>query len=112
MNKLKLNNNLFYFSTLLVLAGILLRISDYKTASYAYLAGACLFTLSRVFSFIMYRDKTRGRLLQIQIFSGFSLIVSAVLMYRGSNSWSVFVLLTALIELYASFRGGNFQQKT
>jgi len=110
MNKQKLNNNLFYFSTLLVLAGILLKISNYQTASYAYLAGACLFTLSRVFSFILNRTKIRGRLLQIQIFSGMSLIVSAALMYRGSNSWSVFVLLTALIELYVSFRGGEFSK--
>lgn len=112
MNRIKLNNNLFYFSTLLVVAGILMRISGYSMAAYVYLAGACLFSLSRVFNFILFREKARGRILQIQIFSGLSLIFSAYLMYRQSNSWSVFVLLTALIELYASFRGGNFQQKT
>lgn len=112
MNKAKLNNNLFYFSTLLVISGIIMHISDYENASYVFLAGACLFSLSRVFNFIIYRSKSKGRILQIQIFSGLSLILSAYLMYKGSNSWSVFVLLTALIELYTSFRGGNFQEKT
>lgn len=112
MNRIKLLNNLFYFSALLIVSGILLKLSDYPTAAYVFLSGACLFTLSRVFQMINNRQKVKGRLLQIQIFSGLCLIVSAYFMLTQSNNWSVFVLISALIELYASFRGGSFQEKT
>jgi hypothetical protein len=112
MNKIKLLNNIFYFSTLLIVGGILLRISNYPTAPYIFLFGSVLFVLSRLFNFWFQDDKVRGRLSQIQIFSGLSLVVAGYFMYKGGNSWSVFVLISALIELYASFRSGNFNEKT
>lgn len=112
MNKQKLTNTLFYISTLLIVAGILLKISDYSNAVYVFLSGAMAFTISRVINLYNSSDRKKGRIPQIQLFSGISLVVAAWFMHKDSNSWSVFVLITAIIELYASFRGNNFQDKT
>lgn len=112
MKDQKLANNFFYISALLILSGVLLKLSNYTNASYILLAGACLLTFSRVLFLFQNRDQIKGRLAQIQIFSGLLFIVSAYFMYVGSNSWGVFILLAALIELYVTFRGNNFQQKT
>lgn len=112
MNKQKLTNTLFYISTLLIVAGILLKISDYSNAVYVFLSGAMTFTISRAIILYNSSDRKKGRILQIQLFSGICLIIAGWFMHKDSNSWSVFVLLSAVIELYASFRGNNFQNKT
>jgi hypothetical protein len=111
MKNQNLINNLFYISALLIISGVLLKITNYTSASFIYLAGACLFTLSRVIFLVTNKEKIKGRISQIQIFSGLLLIISAYLMYKGSNSWSVLILLSALIEIYSSFRGNNLQGK-
>ena len=112
MKDQKLANIFFYISALLIVSGALLKISNYTNASYIFLAGACILTFSRVLFFVQNRDKMKGRLPQIQIFSSALLVLSGYFMYVGSNSWSVFIFLFALIELYVTFRGNNFQQKT
>lgn len=97
-------NRFFYFAALLVIAGILLKIAAHEIAFPVVLTGSILFAIVRIYSSLKYKDRKHSRIPMIQMMSATSLVVSAYLMYKMSNSWAVFVLITAVLEIYASFR--------
>ena len=75
-------------------------------AVWVYGAGAVGFAIARIIAVIRFRSsgKHLSRLPQIRLFSAVALLGAAYLMYDGSNSWSVLLLVSAVVELYASFR--------
>jgi len=72
---------------------------------YTYAFGALLFALLRLWAMVQYRRHNQvTRLPQIRLFSAALLVGAAYLMYDGSNSWSVLLLLSAVLEIYVSYR--------
>lgn len=86
------------------LIGYVLMREVYTIAIFGFAAFA--FTISRLIA--MVRQPSTGakvsRLPQIRLFSAAALLGAAYLMYDGSNSWSILLLVSAAIEVYVSFR--------
>lgn len=97
-------NKTFYVAALLVIAGILLFVSQNDMAVPVFVTGSILFAGIRILSALNNRNKSTTRVPYIQLVSGSALIFSAYMMYQGSNSWAVFALVTASLETYSSFR--------
>ncbi len=107
MHKLQMNpilNKTFYVAALLVIAGILLYVSQYHLAIPVYVAGSILFAITRVTIALTHKNKRTSRIPYIQLLSASALLFSAYLMHKGANSWAVFALITAALEAYATFR--------
>ena len=72
---------------------------------YTFAAGAVILGLIRVLALVRSRNsKTISRIPQIHLLSVVALLGAAYMMYDGSNSWSVLLLVSAVLELYLSFR--------
>lgn len=71
-----------------------------------YAAGAIAFAVTRLVAVVRHRSASAAvsRLPQIRLFSAAALLGVAYLMYDGSNSWSILLLVSAVIEVYVSFR--------
>lgn len=104
MQKRQLINTIYYFAALLILAGILAKLSAYENAPFIYLAGTALYAVSRALYVIILKPERRNRIPQIQIFASICLVASAYFMLKESNSWSLFLFIAAVIEIYTSFR--------
>lgn len=72
---------------------------------YVFVAGAIILGVIRFVALIRSRNSNDvSRLPQIHLFSIAALLGAAYLMYDGSNSWSVLLLVSAVLEIYVSFR--------
>lgn len=71
-----------------------------------YGIGAIFFAIQRIVEMVKQRSANTGisRLPQIRLFSAAALLGAAYLMYDGSNSWSILLLVSAVLEVYVSFR--------
>lgn len=97
-------NKIFYVAALLVVAGIMLYVSSNDLAIPVFVTGSILFAGIRIISALKNKNRHRSRVPYLQLVSSSALVFSAYMMYKGSNSWAVFVLVTAALETYASFR--------
>lgn len=104
MKKKQLINNLYYFAALTVIAGIVSFLSGETNAPYIYTTGCILYATSRGMHFYIMKPDKSDRIPQIQLLGSVLLVVSAYFMLKESNSWSLFLFLTAIIEIYTSFR--------
>lgn len=97
-------NKTYYVAALLVIAGILLFVSQNDMAVPVFITGTILFAGIRIISAIKNKDKGTSRIPYVQLLSASSLVFSSYMMYKGSNSWAVFALITAVLESYSTFR--------
>lgn len=99
-------NKLFYFSAILIIAGILLKLSNNFYALYLIGAGSFLFLIIRLMLMLQARQISRNasRIPFIKLLSASSLLVMTYYIYEGSNSWAVFAFISATLELYVSYR--------
>ncbi len=104
MEKKQLINYLYYFAAFVVLAGIITFLSGVAYARFIYATGCIMYAVSRALYFFIFKPDKRNRIPQIQLFGSVLLVISAYFMLKSSNSWSLFLFLTAVIEIYTSFR--------
>ncbi len=97
-------NKFYYFAALLVISGILLKVANNDLAVPVMLTGSVAYAIVRIIVAVNNKDKKYSRIPMMHLVSAVSLLVGAYFMYQESNSWAVFVLITAAIEIYASFR--------
>lgn len=72
---------------------------------YIFMVGAIILGVIRFVAMIRSRNSNEvSRLPQIHLFSVAALLGAAYMMYDGSNSWSVLLLVSAVLEIYVSFR--------
>ncbi len=72
---------------------------------YTFGFGAAFFTIIRLLALVQHRNGSEiSRLPQIRVLSAAALLGAAYLMYIGSTSWSVLLLVTAVLEVYVTFR--------
>lgn len=90
---------------LMIIGLLLFLFSTPNTGIYTFVVGAVILGLIRFIALARSRSSSDiSRLPQIHLFSVASLLGAAYMMYDGSNSWSVLLLVSAVIELYVSYR--------
>lgn len=97
-------NKAFYVAALLVIAGILMYVTQYSMAMPVYVTGSIMFVIIRLIYAFKNKKGNQSRVPFIQLVSGSALLFSAYLMYKGDSSWAVFALITAALETYSTFR--------
>ena len=102
MNR-QVRNCLFVCSCILVLAGAVMYITRWIYAPYLFAVGAAGVTLNFMTAPYQSLDFRHRRLHRINIIAGISMIVSSFFMFRRKTEWAVFLLISALLILYASF---------
>ncbi len=102
----KIHNYLPTASMIIMLIGLVIFLFVNNVYGfYTFSFGAAVLALVRFLDMIHEQGKNKAnRLPQIRVLSALSLLGAAYMMYDGSNSWSVLLLVTAVLEVYVSFR--------
>jgi hypothetical protein len=97
--------NISLVSMILMILGLLSFLFSYFEYSvYIYLLGAFVYCGQRIVVIKQQASNEVTRLPQIQLMSSISLLGAGYFMYDGSNSWGVLLLVSAVLELYVTFR--------
>jgi len=109
MKKVKYFDNLYITAIVITILGALARLFDVEFAHYVFTLGVVLIIFLHGKNVFDKGDKDirRQRLDRIGLFSSLMLGIASYLMFTGSNSWVVFVLIYALSTLFQSFRGNE-----
>ncbi len=84
---------------------VLFLVSDEMVGIYVFAFGAILLTIVRLTALLQRQGGGQlTRLPQIRLLSAAILLGAAYLLYADSNSWSVLLLVSAVLELYVTFR--------
>ncbi len=86
-----------------IIVSTVLHILDTEWAFHPFCVSALLTIIGRGLS-LPSGDFRIRRLNMILLVGAFGLIGTAYFMYKGSNSWAVSLLISAIIDLYTSFR--------
>lgn len=102
----KLSKNIPVLSMIMMVAGLVLYVlMNSFYGIYVFMAGGTVLGIVRIIDMVKVRKgKEITRLPQIRLLSVVSLLVAGYLMFDGSNSWSVLLLVSAILEIYVTFR--------
>jgi hypothetical protein len=99
----KLLTGLYYIGMILLFAGIVMHIVEFKLSVAIYIIGLLPIFGVRIFNFIIGQPENR-RKHGILLFSGLALVAAGVAMYFGRSYWIVFIAISAVLDFYISFR--------
>ncbi|MDR3705913.1 MAG: hypothetical protein P4L28_08430 [Paludibacteraceae bacterium] len=108
---LKIKNYLYLFFGIIVILSIVAFIYSQQFALYTYAAGALGMTILRVSSLSSAKDSRVRRLNNIQALSAILLLGAAYLMYIKFYGWLIAIVISAVIDLYVSFRMPSEKEK-
>lgn len=94
---------LFLGGMLILLLGVLLTIIEHQSGFWIYAIGLISVIIARVKQFLKYNSNNK-RVFIPYLFSTVSYILAGYLIYTGKNYWIIFILLSAVLDLYFSFR--------
>ena len=103
---MKNNKNLtliYYVGMALLIAGILLHITDLTIAFWVYTVGLLPVVGIRIYYFMIALPDDRRKYIPY-LFSGISFVAAAVAIYYNSSYWVIFIALAALLDFYFSYR--------
>jgi len=103
MNIYKLLSAVYYIGMALIFLGILMHVSSISNTVYVFSAGALFIIGIRAYNQIAGKPENR-RVHTILLYSSLFLAPAAWAMYTGRTYWIVFIILTAVLDSYASFR--------
>lgn len=90
---------------LMILGLLLLFATPHIVGVYLFAAGAVILGIIRFVALIRSRNSNKlTRIPQIHLLSVAFLLGASYMMYEGSNSWSVLLLMSAVLEIYVSYR--------
>lgn len=95
---------LYAFGGVGAVLGILGWFMKLSWAPILFVIGVAMVSLSRLNIIIDTKSELPGRVKTILFLSSVSLLYAAWLMYYNGSSWAVFAFLSAIIDLYISFR--------
>ena len=97
---------LFIVAAITVLAGAVMHVFQISVSPYVFTAGAILLIATHAINSIAIKEEDfrKRRASRIGFIASLFLLVSSYLMFAGSNSWVVFLLIYAVISFYLSFR--------
>lgn len=100
---------IFTVGSTLTILGCIIKLFDITYAPYVFSVGAAFLIYLQLKHFADNRksDIRQKRLSRNGLLSGLLLALAAYLMFTGSNSWVVVVLIYALSSLFLSFRGAD-----
>ena len=96
-------SHLFIISCILVLVGAILYLSRWEYAPYLFAVGTAGVTVSYLTLPYKSADFRMRRLQRLNIFAGIAMIASSVFMFKQQMAWVVFLLISAMLQLYTSF---------
>ncbi len=94
---------IYYLGMALLFIGIILLLTDSKGALIVYSIGAIPIVGIRLFNRIVAKPE-RHRINTILFVSSLFLIAAGVAKYYDERHWVVFILITAVLDFYVSFR--------
>ena len=86
------------------IAGIIAWMMHQEWAAIVFVVGGSLIALSRLNMLLSKESELESRARTILFVSSVFLMIGAYQMYQGGTSWAVFVFISAVIDLYMSFR--------
>ena len=96
-------SQIFILSCILVLVGAILYLSQWEYAPYLFATGAAGVTVCYLTLPYKSSDYRIRRLQRINVFAGIAMIASSVFMFKQQMAWVVFLLISAMLQLYTSF---------
>jgi uncharacterized membrane protein len=108
---LKIKNALYLFFGIIVILSIVAFIYSWQFALYTYAAGALGMTIIKVTGLSSAKNSQVRRLNNIQALSAILLLGAAYLMYIKFYGWLIAIILSAVIDLYVSFRMPSAKDK-
>ena len=92
----------FILAYTLVLIGAILYLTHWFYAPYLFATGASGITFYYLTLSYQSSNYRMRRLQRMNIFAGISMIVASVLMFKQEMAWVVFLLISAILQLYTS----------
>ena len=108
----KVNGLLLATGAALVLLSSVLVMESVAIGKYFFAAGALFYIISRLqmkYTGDNYKIRRLNRFIYI---SSLLLVGICYLQFKGNNSWVVLLLITAIIELYTTFRVSWYEKKS
>lgn len=99
----KFRNLLFSIGALSVLTGAALRITDLSFASLLFAIGASGIAISRLTFRYEGKNIRLKRLYGMQKLSSLLMIYTSYMIFKPNFEWVVFLMISAILELYSSF---------
>ena len=103
MNIYKLVSVIYYVGMALVFVGVLMHISELEYGVWCFGCGAAILVGVRLYNRIVGKPENR-RIFSVLLYSALFLLPTAWAMYTHRAYWVVFLLVTAALDSYASFR--------
>ena len=103
MNIYKLLSVVYYIGMALVFLGILMHISELEYGVWIFSGGALSMIGIRLYNRIVGKPENL-RIFTILLYSSLLLLPAAWAMYTHRRYWIIFIILTAALDAYASFR--------
>ena len=94
---------LYYAGMALLFIGIVMLLTDIYGGLIVYLIGAVPIVSIRIFNRSVCKPE-RERINTILVFSSLFLIAAGVAKFYHESYWIVFILITAVLDFYVSFR--------
>ncbi len=96
-------SGLYYAGMTLILAGIILHLSNISGAEWMLFAGIIPVLGIRIFNFIIAPD-ARKRINGVLMVSAVFLTIAIFSIYMGRSYWIIFIAISAVLDGYVSFR--------
>jgi hypothetical protein len=103
MNIYKLLSVIYYIGMALVFLGILMHISDLNYGAWCFSGGALIMVGIRFYNRMIGKPENK-RVNSILLYSATLLLPAAWAMLTYRRYWVIFVVLTAFLDTYASYR--------
>ncbi|WP_430812050.1 MULTISPECIES: hypothetical protein [unclassified Carboxylicivirga] len=103
MNIYKFFSVVYYLGMALVFLGVLMHISDIYYGAWVFAGGSLIMLGIRAYNRAVCHDINK-RVNTILLYSAAMLLPASWAMLTGRRYWILFILLTAVLDSYASFR--------
>jgi len=103
MNIYKLLSVVYYVGMALVFIGVLMHISDLNYGAWCFSSGAIIMVSIRLYNRTIGKPENK-RIHSILVYSALFLLPTAWAMLTNRGYWLIFLLVTAALDTYASFR--------
>jgi len=103
MNIYKLLSVIYYLGMALVFLGVLMHISELEYGAWCFAGGAITMVGIRLYNRIIGKPENQ-RIFTILLYSSLLLLPAAWVMYTNRGYWVIFLLITAALDSYASYR--------
>ena len=103
MNIYKVLSVSYYIGMALVFIGVLMHMSDLTYGAYVFGGGSLIMIGIRLYNMLFGKPMNR-RVHTILVYSSLMLLPAAWAMITYRRYWVIFIVLTAILDTYASFR--------